>query len=161
MRQTDRQTLGESKCLSSWFITMDTRPCSPGCSQLIKGGLIFRFFAGVKIIQLLSHSYSCPCSVPPLSQSWGSDEDDVCREAVERNANPAEPDRRTAGFWREWHSLIGNRVSLQGYWICWGINTVKTERCQLGLNRLSVVVTASYIYRNIVRVLKFIENKET
>lgn len=28
----------------------------------------------------------------PLSQSGGSDEDHVSREAVERNAHPAEPD---------------------------------------------------------------------
>lgn len=63
----------------------------------------------------------------PLCQGWGSDEDHDSREAVERNAHPAESDWRTAGFWCEWHSLIGNNVTFKGYWICWGINTVKNK----------------------------------
>lgn len=62
-----------------------------------------------------------------VCQSWGSDEDHGGGEAVERNAHPPEPDRRTAGFWSEWHSLIGNKVTLNGYWTFWGINTIRKK----------------------------------
>lgn len=75
----------------------------------------------------------------PPSQSWRSDEDHVSREAVERNANPAEPDRRTAGFWCEWHSVIGNKVTLQGYRICWGISTVRKKKLPAGSNKSLVL----------------------
>lgn len=91
------------------FISVVSRPW---LSQLSMGGFIFAFSPSSKCFSellLKPHSFHFF-----LSQSWWCDEDHVSREAAERNAYSAEPDRRPAGFWGEWHLLIGDSVTLQG-----------------------------------------------
>lgn len=52
-------------------------------------------------------------ALSPPWQGWRGDEDHDGREAAERNAHPAGPDRRSLGLWGERLLLIGNKNLLE------------------------------------------------